>query len=128
MDWTGPDRGLLIGETSWPTSTTSSRSSTRTAKQGPTRSAPRGYLQPAGRIEWDPDLVRLEVDVARSDGEGLGDAAPGHRESLGGGFRVRAHRGEEAVALAGGEVLAAALVDQGEVRDVVHATAGGSRA
>ena len=37
----------------------------------------------------DPDLVRLEVDVARADGEGFGDPAPGHREGPGEGLHGR---------------------------------------
>ena len=57
----------------------------------------------------DPDLARLEVD---------GDAGPGHREGVGEGLDgrlgVRADRGEEALALAGGQVLPAPGVDEGE--------------
>ena len=71
----------------------------------------------------DPDLVRLEVDVRGADPERLGHPAPGHRERAGEGldrrFRVRAGRGEEALALARGQVLPAARVDEGE-RSVRH--------
>ena len=71
----------------------------------------------------DPDLPRLEVDVARADPERLGDPAPGHREGpregLDRGLRMRARRGEEALALGGGQVLPPARVDQGE-RAVGH--------
>ena len=59
----------------------------------------------------DPELVRLEVDVARADPERLGHPAPRHREGPGEGLHhglgVRARRGEEALALGGGEVLPA---------------------
>ena len=71
----------------------------------------------------DPELVRVEVDVARADGKRLGDPAPGHREGpregLHGGLRVRAHRGEEAIAFKLRQVLPPARVDQGE-RAVGH--------
>ena len=64
----------------------------------------------------DPDLVRLEVDVAGADPERLGHPAPGHREGaregLDAGLGVRAHRGEEALALGGGQVLPPARVDE----------------
>ena len=63
----------------------------------------------------DPELPRLEVDVARADAKRLGDAAAGHREGpregLDRGLRVRAHRSEEAFALLGGQVLPVAGVD-----------------
>ena len=66
----------------------------------------------------NPELVRLEVDVRGADPERLGNPAPGHRECVGEGLdgrlRVRAHRGEEALALGGGEILPAARVDEGE--------------
>ena len=69
------------------------------------------------------ELHRLEVDVARAKGERLGDPAPGHREGPGeglhGGFRVDPDRGEEALALAGGQVLAPARVNEGE-RPIGH--------
>ena len=65
-----------------------------------------------------PNLVRLEVDVARADPERLGHAAPAHREGsrqgLDGGIRVRAGRGEEALALGRDQVLPAARVDESE--------------
>ena len=71
----------------------------------------------------NPELVRLEVDVARADPERLGHPAPRHREGPGEGLHhglgVRARRGEEALALGGGEVLAAPRVDEGE-RAVGH--------
>ena len=66
----------------------------------------------------NPDLARLEVHVARADPERLGHPAPGHRERSGKrldrGLGARARRGEEALALLGGEVLPAPGVDQGE--------------
>ena len=71
----------------------------------------------------DPQLPGLKIDVARADPERLGDPAPGHREGpgegLAGGPRVRARRGEEALALRPGQVLPAAGVDEGE-RAVGH--------
>ena len=61
----------------------------------------------------DPDLVGLEVDVACSDGEGLGDPAPGEhegaREGLHGGGGVRADRGEESLAFVGGGAVTQAM-------------------
>ena len=51
----------------------------------------------------DPDLVRLEVHVARAKAKRFGDPAPGHREGPGeglhGGLRMRARHGEEPLAL-----------------------------
>ena len=66
----------------------------------------------------DPDLARVEVDVAGPGRERLAHAAPGEREGLGEGLdrglRVGPDRGEEALAFGRGEVLAAAGVDQAE--------------
>ena len=66
----------------------------------------------------DPKLSRLEVGVTRADPEHLGHPAPGRRERPGEGLhrglRVRPGRGEEALALGGGEIFPAARVDQGE--------------
>ena len=62
----------------------------------------------------DPDLARLEVDVAGPGRERLAHPASGQREGLDRGRRVGPDRGEEALALCGGEVLAAAGVDQAE--------------
>ena len=64
----------------------------------------------------DPDLVRLEVHVARAKAKRFGDPAPGHREGPGeglhGGLRMRARHGEEALALWLRQVLAPARVDE----------------
>ena len=57
----------------------------------------------------DPDLIRLEVDVARAQCEGFADPTAGERERarerLDGGLRVGADRGEEAIPFVAGEVL-----------------------
>ena len=66
----------------------------------------------------DPDLARLEVDVAGPDAEGLAHPGAGHCEDLGEGpdrwTGVFARYGEEARALGTGEVLPAAGIDEGE--------------
>ena len=66
----------------------------------------------------DPELARLKVDVTRADAERFGDPAPRHRERAGeglhGGLRMRAHRGEEALAFGRGQVPPTARVDERE--------------
>ena len=73
-------------------------------------------MGPAALQGRDPDLVRLEVDVARAKAKRFGHAAPGHREGPGeglhGGLRMRARHGEEALALKSRQVLSPARVDQ----------------
>ena len=79
-------------------------------------------VRPALQVR-DSEFARLEVDIARADPERLGHPAPGHREGARQGLdarsRVRAGRGEEALALRPGEIFPAACVDQGE-RAVGH--------
>ena len=64
----------------------------------------------------DPDLVRLEVHVARAKAKRFGHPAPGHREGpsegLHGGLRMRARHGEEPLALWSRQVLSPARVDE----------------
>ena len=64
----------------------------------------------------DPDLVRLEIDVARAKAKRFGDPAPGHREGPGeglhGGLRMRARHGEEPLAFELRQVLSPTRVDE----------------
>ena len=76
---------------------------------------------PAPALErGDPNLGRLEVDVAGTQRQRLAHPAPGHRkgpgERLHGGLGMSANRDEEALAPLGREVLPPAGVDQGDFR------------
>ena len=69
----------------------------------------------------DSDRGRLEVDVQGADGQGLGDLGAGVGEDEGEGLVSGLRRPggdiEEAAALAGGQVLPAAGVDELEIAD-----------
>ena len=71
---------------------------------------------PAALQGRDPDLVRLEVHVARAKANRFGDPASGHREDPGeglhGGLRMRARHGEEPLALWSRQVLSPARADE----------------
>ena len=62
-----------------------------------------GPVGPPALERRGPDLVRLEVDVARAYRERFAHPAPGQREglreSLNRGLRIRPDRGEEALAI-----------------------------
>ena len=77
-------------------------------------------MRPAALERRDPELGRVEVDVARSERERLAHAAAGEREGAGerlhGGFGVGAQCDEESRAFVDGEVLPAAGVDQARRR------------
>ena len=64
----------------------------------------------------EPDLGRVEVDIAGADREGFVHATTGERERarerLHGGFGVGTDCGEESLALLAGQILSAASVDE----------------
>ena len=68
----------------------------------------------------DPELVRLEVDVAGPDRERLAHPAPGQREGLDRGLRVRVRAAaRNRLALGRGQVLSARARRPGRRRSSV---------
>ena len=105
----------------WARRTRCTRSSSCTQVLGDGNGSP---VLPAAFERGEPNLGRVEVDVARSEREGLAHAAPGERECSGQrlhlGFRVRADCSQESLALLSCQIFPAAVVDKARVSGGGH--------